>query len=121
MKRLDGDKLRQHSEIEPKDASGKSSDENAKSGLDMVLWLSLLNNVSIKRALGQKKDPLTGKIYHLDDVPPPANEPGLQDRLVSLTDDAESRSQLQYQLNLFETNEGDIRSFYDKFNTLKVR
>jgi adenylate kinase len=120
LKRADGDKVRQHSEIEPKDASGKSQDENMKSGLDMVLWLSLSNDISIKRALGQKKDPLTGKVYHLDDAPPPTNEPGLQDRLVSVSDDAERKLQLHYQLNLFDTNQRDIRSLYEKFNTLKV-
>lgn len=37
--------------------------------------------MAVKRALGRRVDPLTGRVYHLEfDVPPP-KEPGLAARL----------------------------------------
>lgn len=37
--------------------------------------------LAVKRALGRRVDPLTGRVYHLEfDVPPP-KEPGLAARL----------------------------------------
>ena len=46
----------------------------------MVLDLSD-ESVAVKRALGRRVDPLTGRAYHLEFDPPPAKEPGLADRL----------------------------------------
>ena len=51
-------------------------------GLDAVMVLELVDaSVAVKRALGRRVDPLTGRAYHLEFDPPPAKEPGLADRL----------------------------------------
>ena len=51
-------------------------------GLDAVLVLEMEDeSVAVKRALGRRVDPLTGRAYHLEFDPPPAKEPGLADRL----------------------------------------
>lgn len=54
----------------------------ARAGLDAVLVLELDDEaLAVKRALGRRVDPLTGRVYHLEfDVPPP-KEPGLAARL----------------------------------------
>ena len=51
-------------------------------GLDAVVVLELDDEaLAVKRALGRRVDPLTGRVYHLEfDVPPP-KEPGLAARL----------------------------------------
>ena len=51
-------------------------------GLDAVVVLELGDEgVAVKRALGRRVDPQTGRVYHLDFDPPPAKEPGLAARL----------------------------------------
>jgi len=54
----------------------------ACAGLDAVVVLELDDEaLAVKRALGRRVDPLTGRVYHLEfDVPPP-KEPGLAARL----------------------------------------
>ena len=37
--------------------------------------------LAVKRALGRRVDPLTGRVYHLEFDAPPAKEPGLAARL----------------------------------------
>ena len=57
------------------------------SGLDAVLVLEVPDfTVALKRALGRRLDPMTGKVYHLEFDPPPANDPGLVARLKELDD-----------------------------------
>lgn len=51
-------------------------------GLDAVMVLELDDEaLAVKRALGRRVDPLTGKVYHLEFDAPPPKEPGLAARL----------------------------------------
>lgn len=51
-------------------------------GLDAVMVLETHDDgLAIKRALGRRVDPQTGRVYHLEFDPPPPKEPGLADRL----------------------------------------
>lgn len=57
------------------------------SGLDALLVCEVSDfTVALKRALGRRIDPTTGKVYHLEFDPPPANDPGLVARLKELDD-----------------------------------
>lgn len=46
----------------------------------MVLELND-ESLAVKRALGRRVDPLTGRVYHLEFDAPPPKEPGLAARL----------------------------------------
>ena len=51
-------------------------------GLDAVMVLELNDeSLAVKRALGRRVDPLTGRVYHLEFDAPPPKEPGLAARL----------------------------------------
>ena len=51
-------------------------------GLDAVIVLELDDEaLAVKRAVGRRVDPLTGRVYHIEFDAPPANEPGLAARL----------------------------------------
>ena len=57
------------------------------SGLDAVIVLEVADfTIALKRALGRRLDPATGRVYHLEFDPPPANDPGLVARLKELDD-----------------------------------
>lgn len=57
------------------------------SGLDAVIVLGLADDMlALKRAVGRRVDPTTGKVYHLEFDPPPSNDPGLSARLQGVTD-----------------------------------
>jgi hypothetical protein len=47
----------------------------------VVLALEGGEEVAIRRVLGRRVDPESGRVYHLELDPPPANNPGLADRL----------------------------------------
>ncbi len=58
-------------------------DRVLRSGLDAVIVLELSDaEAALQRALGRRRDPTTGRMYHLALDPPPTNEPGLAARLV---------------------------------------
>ena len=51
-------------------------------GLDAVVVMELDDEaLAVKRALGRRVDPLTGRVYHLEFDAPPPKEPGLAARL----------------------------------------
>ena len=51
-------------------------------GLDAVMVLKLDDEaLAVKRAMGRRVDPLTGRVYHLEFDAPPPKEPGLAARL----------------------------------------
>ena len=43
--------------------------------IDAILFLEVTNDMAIRRAVGRRVDPITGKIYHVEFNPPPADEP----------------------------------------------
>lgn len=68
---------------------------------DYVILLDVPDEMLIKRVVGRRSDPETGKIYHMDFFPPPAD---IVDRLVHRSDDTEEacRSRLEYYYNNLE-------------------
>jgi hypothetical protein len=66
---------RQASAILPKDHKLTEAELNPTSGLDAILWLEVSNDVVLKRALGQIRDSKGNEIYHLEENPPPSNQP----------------------------------------------
>lgn len=54
--------------------------------LDHVLLLVVPGDLSVRRIVGRRSDPDTGRIYHLEFDPPP---PGVEGRLVHRKDDTE--------------------------------
>lgn len=67
---------------------------------DCVLLLDVPDDELVKRVVGRRSDPETGKIYHVEYFPPPAD---VADRCIQRSDDTEEavRSRLQqYYLNL---------------------
>jgi len=66
------------------------------------------DEVAIKRVVGRRHDPLTGKVYHLDWNPPPNDE--IRQRLVVRSDDtAESMKQ---RLKQFHYNANAVKCCY---------
>jgi adenylate kinase family enzyme len=73
-----------------------------RSGLDAVLVLGLTDEAAaLKRALGRRLDPQTGKIWHLEFDPPPSNDPGLNARLVEVQDASNDAVQIQRRLTAY--------------------
>ncbi|GLC51118.1 hypothetical protein PLESTB_000467700 [Pleodorina starrii] len=69
------------------------------SGLDAVVVCGLADpELALKRALGRRLDPDTGRVYHLEFDPPPANDPGLSARLREVADASNDAQQIQHRL-----------------------
>lgn len=60
--------------------------EHARVALDVVLVLEVPDDLIVRRIVGRRTDPETGRIYHLEFDPPP---PGAAGRLVHRKDDTE--------------------------------
>ena len=88
------------------------------SGLDAVLLLEVDNEILIKRATGRKIDPVTDIVYHLEFNPPPVDQPGIMERLVSLEDENTPLEQLQYIISVFEDQESGLKEWFSRFNNL---
>ncbi|EFJ52136.1 hypothetical protein VOLCADRAFT_103155 [Volvox carteri f. nagariensis] len=69
------------------------------SGLDAVIVCDLADpELALKRALGRRLDPDTGRVFHLEFDPPPANDPGLSARLKEVADVSNDAQQIQHRL-----------------------
>ena len=58
----------------PTSQDGPSSGESI---VDAILFLEVANDTAVQRAAGRRMDPVTGKAYHVEFDPPPAEEPVL--------------------------------------------
>lgn len=78
---------------------------------DVVLLLNVPDEELIKRVVGRRSDPETGKIYHVDYFPAPAGE--VADRCIQRSDDTEEacRSRLGY---YYENLEALKNAYSDK-------
>lgn len=72
---------------------------------DAVVYIDVPDALLVERAVGRRLDPETGKIYHLEYSPPPADIMG---RLVHRSDDSESKVKLR--LKAFHQHVGSILS-----------
>lgn len=57
---------------------------------DVVVVLDVLDEEVVKRISGRRIDPETGKTYHLEFNPPPAQDEALRARLIQRSDDTEA-------------------------------
>mmetsp|Transcript_40817 Transcript_40817/g.91823 ORF Transcript_40817/g.91823 Transcript_40817/m.91823 type:complete len:219 (-) Transcript_40817:772-1428(-) len=64
----------------------------------------------VRRITGRRLDPLTGTTYHLDDHPPPVNDPELAKRLVQRADETEAPARAR--LAVYRRNSADIAKHY---------
>ncbi|KAL6765964.1 protein associated with central pair microtubule complex [Haematococcus lacustris] len=89
------------------------------SGLDAVLVLGLTDpGLVLKRALGRRLDPATGKLYHLEFAPPPVNDPGLAARLQHVADPSNEATQVQQRLAAWTEVAQPLSSWHCKFSRL---
>eukprot|EP00955_Chlamydomonas_euryale_P020921 221647-Chlamydomonas_euryale.AAC.1 len=90
------------------------------SGLDAVLVLGLTDEAAaLKRAVGCRVDPATGRVYHLEFDPPPAGDPGLSARLVEPPDASNSAVQVQRRLAAYASQAAELDEWLKRF--LKLR
>ncbi|WIA32870.1 hypothetical protein OEZ86_006044 [Tetradesmus obliquus] len=90
------------------------------SGLDAVLVLSCKDEaLAAKRALGRRLDPATGRLYHLEFDPPPANTPGLSERLVMVTGSDNDTAQVPQRLASYAAAAGPLSGWLGRFSTLR--
>lgn len=66
---------RQASALLPKEHGPTQAELNPTSGLDAIIGLEVSNEIVLSRALGQKIDPKNNERYHLEDNPPPIDQP----------------------------------------------
>ena len=60
---------------------------------DAVVVLDVDDETLVKRVVGRRLDPVTGKIYHVEFNPP--EEPGVEERLVQRSDDTEEKAKVR--------------------------
>lgn len=90
------------------------------STLDAVLVLSLTDSeAALKRALGRRLDPQTGKVYHLEFDPPPSNDPGLASRLEEVADPSNDAAQVQHRLKAHHATAKLLDDWHRRFNRLR--
>ncbi|KAF5829801.1 hypothetical protein DUNSADRAFT_15464, partial [Dunaliella salina] len=90
------------------------------SGLDAVIVLEVADfTIALKRALGRRLDPMTGKVYHLEFDPPPANDPGLVARLKELDDSSNDAVAVQQRLVAHAATARPMDEWHKRFSRLR--
>ena len=106
--------------IAPLDVYPDSNEAPPKSALDSIFLLEVSNQAAISRSVGQRVDPVTGRIYHIEFDPPPTNAPGTFERLSSPEDESKTKAQLHFQLAAFEDEQQPLKEWLTRFQTLHV-
>lgn len=88
------------------------------SGLDRVLIAQPSDQTELKRAMGRRVDPHTGREFHIEYAPPPDNEPGLASRLIEPEDDEFLQSNVHMQLDQTISRLNALRRWLGKFESL---
>lgn len=95
-------------------------DRPLMSGLDAVIVIGMADDtVAIRRAIGRRVDPMTGRIYHLEFDAPPSNCPGLSERLQPMNSDNNDAEQLQQRLMQHSLQVGPLNAWLARFNKLR--
>jgi adenylate kinase len=76
---------------------------------DVTLLLNVADDELVERVIGRRRDPTTGKIYHLKFQPPP---PEVVDRLEQRIDD--TRESIGVRLQQYHTNLSQIKSYLEE-------
>lgn len=82
--------------------------------LDAVVLLEVPDDDIVRRVVGRRQDPVTGKIYHVDFNPPP---PDVADRVVQRPDDTEATCRSR--LHKYHSETAAIVPFYDDLGLLR--
>lgn len=90
------------------------------SGLDAVVVCGLSDEpLALKRALGRRRDPSNGRIYHLEFDAPPATDPGLSARLVPVHDSSNDAQQIQKRLAAHADLAAPLDDWLRRFSRLR--
>ena len=91
-------------------------DRTLVSGLDAVIFLSVSDeSVALRRALGGRLDPETGKTYHLEyDPPPEDDDTGLLERLVEAPGASNDAMQVQARIEASLSTLEPLEAWLDK-------
>ncbi|KAJ0031254.1 hypothetical protein Pint_14685 [Pistacia integerrima] len=92
----------------PRSFSQAESLEKLKIRPDVYVVLDVPDEILIDRCIGRKLDPVTGKIYHLKNIPPETEE--IKARLVTRPDDTEEK--VKSRLDIYKQNAKSISSTY---------
>jgi adenylate kinase len=95
------------------EALGKALD-GAGVKLDVVLVLEVPDDLIVRRIVGRRSDPETGRIYHVEFDPPP---PEIAGRLVHRKDDTEEA--LRTRLGAYHAQTAPIVPFYEAQGLVK--
>ena len=91
-----------------------------RSGLDAVLVLGMSDeSVALKRALGRRVDPETGRMYHIEFDPPAASDPGLAARLKEVVDPSNDAVQIQRRLTAYTATAAELDDWLKRFVKLR--
>ena len=77
---------------------------------DLVLCLEVPEAELVQRVTGRRSDPVTGRVYHLQYDPPPADDAELLQRLVQRSDDSEET--LRTRLDAYQQNVAQLKGRY---------
>eukprot|EP01083_Nonionella_stella_P313827 1128210_1 len=109
------------SKIAPPNAEDNEEDTKIESGLDFVFYLDInpenenANEVLFNRAQGRLVDKESGRVYHVTDNPPPADQP-IKERL-SAPPDEEYVAALPEHFKAFDERKSELREWFDRFGT----
>lgn len=95
----------------PRSFSQAQSLENLKIRPDIFIVLEVPDDVLIKRCVGRRLDPVTGKIYHLKNFPPENEE--ISARLITRSDDTFEK--VKSRLDTYKQNFEAILPTYSDF------
>lgn len=90
---------------------------------NLIFYMEVSNQESLRRAKNRKIDPNTGIIYHLEDNPPPLEDKKLTERLLNYEENLDY-DDLQKQNKILESEMLMLEEFYNVFgfqkNNLKI-
>ncbi|PIN09381.1 adenylate kinase [Handroanthus impetiginosus] len=92
----------------PRSSAQAESLEKLNIRPDVYIMLDVPDDVLINRCVGRRMDPLTGKIYHIENFPPENEE--IKARLVTRPDDTEEK--VKSRLQIYKQNAESIISTY---------
>jgi len=96
----------------PRTAAQAEALADAGCSADCFLFLDVPDEVLVKRVVGRRTDPETGKIYHLTFSPPPADDEELVNRLEHRSDDTEEK--VVVRLEQFHANVAAVKGSYEE-------